>query len=277
MRCALIGYDSMIQDDAAIQALRQRRAHWFFGDIGPVLPAGVQARWRVTPGEPHGWQSNMIGFVQAPPGQLGAVLDLAVTFFTERGADTWVDTDEFSPLWDANELLTERGFSVHDNWLAMICRQLQPSPPTAVRVRAASSKDDLQVAAWIGEQNEAPYPLTRDSAAVQRRFERYWSELHEWRTEFALAELDGRPVGTARLTDEVLPVVVGVATLLAARGRGAATAITAYLTAHALERRGACALYVERDSAAARIYTRLGYTPLFRTRAWQREVEGAHS
>ncbi len=262
----------MLQDDAAIQALRQRRAHWFFGDVGPPLPMGVQARWRITPGDPRGWQSNMIGFVQASPEQLAAVLDLAVAFFAERGADTWVDTDEFSPLWNATELLRDRGFLVHDDWVAMLCRQLQPTPPTPIQVRAATSHDDLRLAAWVGEQNEATYPLTRDSAVVRRRLERYRSELNEWRTEFALGELDGRPVATARLTDEALPVVVGVATLLAARGRGAATAVTAYLTAHALERHGTCALYVERDSQAARMYTRLGYKPLFCARAWRREA-----
>jgi predicted GNAT family acetyltransferase len=82
--------------------------------------------------------------------------------------------------------------------------------------------------------------------------------------------VNGRPVGTARLTDEELPVVVGVVTLPEARGRGVATAVTGALAARAVSERGVCALYVERGSQAQRIYRRIGFEPLFRTQAWHR-------
>lgn len=259
-----------LSDAAAIRLLRQRRAHWFLGDTGPSLPVGASARWRITPHDPHGWQSNMVGFIESPPVLLEQVLATAVAFFGEHNADTWVDLDEGSLLWGHPDLLRARGFVLVDNWDVMLCRELQPGPDHSVVLVDAVTAEQIRDVAWVGEQVEHSEPMTRYDLAVHRRFERYWNEYRHWQTEFVLATLDGRPVGAARLTDEQLPVVVGVATVPHARGRGVATAVTAYLTARALERKGAAALYVERDSEAHRIYRRLGYVPLYRNQIWQR-------
>ena len=113
-----------MQDDAAIAHLRRRRSTYFFGDPGPLLPAGMSARWRLTRGEPHGWHANMVGFVDGPPAQLGALLDLAVDWFTHHGVDTWVDVDEFGALWRYQHLIADRGFRLVDDWDAMICRRV---------------------------------------------------------------------------------------------------------------------------------------------------------
>ena len=104
----------------------------------------------------------------------------------------------------------------------------------------------------------------------EQRLERYWREYEDYQSRIVIAAVDGQPAGTTRLTDEELTVIVGVATVTALRGRGVATAITATLAREALAEREACTLYVERHSQAARIYNRLGFVPLFRTRAWLR-------
>lgn len=257
-------------DEEAIQYLRRRRVQWFLPDEGPALPPGITAHWRMTPHDPDGWQGNMIGYIEAPPIQLGAVLDQAITFFGALGCATWVDVDEFSPLWERQQELIERGFVVEDNWDAMICRGLQSVRSSSVQVKLAATMDDLRRAAWIAEQHDASAPVPFADSRVQRRTKRYVTEFDEWQTQFALATLAGQTVGAARLTEEPLPVIVGVATLREARNHGVATALTAFLCERALSAKGACALYTERDSQALRIYRRLGFEPLYRCQAWVR-------
>lgn len=263
-----------MRDDEAVAYLRYRRATWFLADEGPPLPRGTAARWRITPDDPQGWQANVIGYIEAPPSLLGAVLDSAITFFSAQESDTWVILDQEEPLWQCSELLRERGFVLHDDWDAMLCRELCPVPDIGRndhQVRWVTEIDDLAVAAWIAEQIDSPRPIDRGSGAVKRRLERYRSEQRSWDTRFVLAGPAHQPVAAARLTDEPLPVIVGVATLPEARERGYATAITAMLTQFALETKGGCALYADRDSQAGRIYRRLGYLPLFRSQGWVRK------
>ncbi len=211
----------------------------------------------------------MVGFVEGPRAQLHTVLDLALQWFSERRADTWVDADQYSALFQHQALIDECGFRLVDDWDVMICREPRPTVRTErVTLQTADDRQDILTAAWIAEQVEHRDPVDHEHPAVRRRMQRYWSEYRERGSRFVLGVVDGRPVGTARLTDEPLPLVIGVATLAEARGRGVATAITRMLTNEAIAARGACGLYVERESQAARIYAGLGYRPLFRTRAW---------
>ena len=260
-----------MDDQAAVAYLRHRRATHFFGDAGPSLPAGVTARWRLTPRDPRGWHANMVGFIDGPAAHLQTVLDIACAWFEEHGVDCWVDLDERGILFRHQDLLAARGFTLRDDWDAMICRQLVAlPPPPCVTVVPVSDDAGLALAAWLSEQNDASRPLVPADIVVQRRLRRYQREQADWNTRFVVAYLDGEPAGTARITDEQLPVIVGVATLPAARGRGVATAITAVLAERALASHAACALYVERGSQAQRIYRRLGFQSLFRCRTWSR-------
>ena len=265
-----------MDNQAAIAYLRHRRATHFFGDAGPALPAGVSARWRLSPGEPTGWHANMVGFVDGPPASLPEVLRIACGWFDRHGVDCWVDMDERGILFAHQDLLAARGFDLRDDWDAMICREVIAIPRSpAVRVVPVTDDAGLQVAAWLAEQSDSAEPRACQDWAVQRRLCRYRREQQDWNTRFVVAYLDGEPAGTARLTDESLPVIVGVATLTAARGRGVATAVTAALVECALAGHPACALYVERGSQAQRIYRRLGFTSLFRCRTWSRSRGGS--
>lgn len=265
-----------MRDEEAVSYLRYRRATWFLADEGPRLPTGTAARWRITPGEPHGWQANVVGYIEAEPPLLGEVLDRAITFFSATEADTWAILDQEDPLWQRTDLLRERGFVLHDDWDAMLCRELRYMPVDVrhdYQLRWVTSIEDLSVAAWIAEQIERGGPIEPGDAVVKRRLERYRTEQRSWDTRFVLAGPRNAPVATARLTDEPLPVIVGVATLPEARGRGYATAITAMLTQFALRTKGACALYADRNSQAGRIYRRLGYVPLFQSQGWVRRFQ----
>lgn len=260
-----------MDNQSAIRFLRHRRSAYFFGDAGPSLPAGTSARWRLTPGDPQGWHANVVGFVEAPVTRLPDVLDIACAWFDDHGTDTWVDGDDQGVLFQHQQLITARGFRLSDDLEAMICRRNLDMPfRSNLAIRPATDQASLEIAAWIAEQNDVALPLARGHFAVQRRLRRYRRERADWNYRFVVAYLDGEPVGTARLTDEEVPVVVGVATLPAARRRGVATAITTALTARAVAERGACALYVERDSEAQRIYRKIGYEPLYRSRTWRR-------
>lgn len=213
----------------------------------------------------------MVGFVEGAAQRVPLLLEIAINWFVRYGADTWLDTDEFGVVFNQTEVIARAGFQLVDDWNAMLCRRLAAvSPNPAVKVTLADSEADLLGAAWIAEQIDRREAIDFKDLSVRRRKERYWREYNDWGTRFALARLGGRPVGTARLTEEELPVVVGVATLLEARNRGVATAVTATLTRMALDRHGLCALYAGRESQAARIYRRLGYQSLFSTRAWLR-------
>ncbi|CAA9249552.1 MAG: hypothetical protein AVDCRST_MAG93-1688, partial [uncultured Chloroflexia bacterium] len=247
---------------------------YFFGDDGPPLPHGVRARWRSAPSDPHGWHANMIGAIEGPAEMIGDVLDIAIRWFGHRGADTWVDADEWSAVFRDPELAERRGFVLNDDWDVMACwEHIAPAQTTAASLQDIRTRDEFLVAARIAEHAELHRNPTRED--VERRMERYWREYNDWDSQFVLAWLDGHPVGTARLTDEQVPVLVGVATLPEARGRGVASMMTSVLSARALKSRDVCSLYVERDSQAAGIYRRIGYRPLFRTRAWVRRLEGA--
>ncbi len=260
-----------MDDHVAISYLRNRRATYFFGDAGPSLPTGLAARWRLSPSDPRGWQANMVGFIEGPPDRLGEVLDTAMNWFTPYGVDAWVDVDEYGVLFRHQELIDSRGFRLNDDWDAMLCRGLvRPELSSRIDLRFVQDKADILTAAWITEQTHRREPVTCDDAGVQRRMTRYWREHTDRQSSFVVATLDGQPAGTARVTNEELPVIVGVVTLPTARGRGVATAVTAALALQALAEQGACALYAERGSQAARIYRRLGFVPLFRMRTWVR-------
>jgi GNAT superfamily N-acetyltransferase len=265
-----------MDNKGAINYLRHRRSTYFFGDAGPALPAGMRARWRLSPGDPRGWQANVVGFVEGPVLHLPAVLDIACGWFDEHHTDTWIEMDDRSILFQHQDLVETRGFRLCDDWDAMICRSVVAGPPSkGVVIAPAFDEAGLETSAWIAEQIDAGQPLDRMQSAVQRRLRRYRQAAFEWNTQFVVAYVDGRPVGTARLTSERLPVIVGVATLPEARGRGVATTITAALAGRAVLEHGACALYVERESQAQRIYRRLGFEPLYRSRAWRRDYQGA--
>ena len=258
--------------EAVSEYMRHRRKTYFFGDNGPAVPRGVAVRWRFSPDEPHGWHANMIGGLEGPAVLVGEALDIATEWFSRRGADTWVDADEWSVVFQQPALLERRGFVLHDDWDVVACwkREIVQTNP-AVILKDVRNYQDFEAVARIAEQAEHPQGLVERNA-VERRMERYWREYRDWNSQFVLAYHTGRAVGTARLTDEEVPVLVGVATVQDARGYGVATKVTDVLTANALNARGVCALYVDRDSQAARIYRRAGYQPLFRTRAWVHRV-----
>jgi GNAT superfamily N-acetyltransferase len=260
-------------DEEAIAYLRHRRANHFYPDVGPELPPGASARWRLTPDDPRGWHANMIGYVEAPSPLLPQVLDRAISWFSSFGVDTWLDVDEFGALFQRQEIIAARAFVLHDDWDAMICRSLKPLPQAeGIDVHLVREESGLRIAAEIAEQEDAqglpdPYALQRRLRRLRHEYVRGWSIV-------VIGTLDGVPVGTARLTVERLPVVVGVVTKPAARGRGVATAITSVLVKRALADHGQCALYVDRGSQADRIYRRLGFEPLFRCRIWHRQHAG---
>jgi len=255
-------------DEQAIAYLRRRRASYFFVDTGPALPAGASACWRLTPDDPHGWHSNMIGYVEAAPRQLDVVIETALGWFGSYHVDTWVDVDQFGPLFGRDDLLERRGFRRHDDWDALLCRSLSPwAEPDGLQILEIADERHLRVAARIAEQHD-PNRDPQDTGTFERRLRRFRNEYAQGWSQFTLALLNDEPVGTARLTVEELPVVVGVVTVPSARGRGVATALTGCLVRNALAEHGACALYVERGSQAARIYRRLGFRSLFRCRVW---------
>lgn len=260
-----------MDDQNAIRLLRHRRSAYFFGDAGPQLPLHTRARWRLTPGDPGGWHANAVGFVEGPVELLPDVLDIACDWFDAHRTDTWIDADERSVLFQHQDLITARGFQLSDDLDAMICRHNVFEPGNRhVSIREVTNEASLGIAAWIGEQIDAEQPLTRGDVAVQRRLRRYRREQAQWNYHFVVAYLGDEPVGTARLTDEELPVLVGVATLPKARGRGVATAITSALATRAIAERGSCALYVECGSQAQRIYRKIGFEMLYRNRTWHR-------
>jgi GNAT superfamily N-acetyltransferase len=261
---------------AAIAYLRNRRASYFFGAVGPELPVDIQARWRVTPEEPHGWHANMVGFVDCRPARLPVLVEIAIDWFAQHCTDTWVDSDEYGVVFGHRAVLDAYGFRLIDNWDAMICHgRRRLAINSAVKLEYAEGESGLWTAALIAEQIDHGEALGANAAAVSRRADRFRREYDDYGTRFVLATLDGRPVGTARLTNEELPLIVGVSTIPSARGQGVATAVTDFLTREALATRGACALYVERDTQAAQIYRRIGYVPLFRSCAWFRAYEPA--
>lgn len=220
----------------------------------------------------------MVGFVDGPLPLLPLVLDTAVTWFTGFGADTWLEVDEFDVLWAHRGLIEERGFELQNDWQAMLCHSVAAVETSrAIAVAYARTQSDVALAARIAEEADRGQPLSPDDTLVQRRAARFWREFSEWGSRFVVAWLDGQAVGTARLTDEELPVVVGVATLPAARGRGVATTITSLLARQAVAERGACALYADHGSQAARIYARIGFRPLFHLRAWLHPGGGGDS
>ncbi len=235
-----------------------------------MVPRGVSARWRFSPNEPQGWHANMIGGLEGPAALVGETLDIAIEWFSNQGADTWVDADEWSVVFQQPALVERRGFVLNDDWDVVACweRHIIKTNP-AVTLEDARTITDFETVARIAEQAEHPEGVIEGND-VERRMERYWREHRDWNSQFVIAYLDGRAVGTARLTDEEVPVLVGVATVREARGYGVATKVTDVLTANALNARGVCALYVDRGSQAERIYRRAGYQPLFRTRAWVR-------
>jgi GNAT superfamily N-acetyltransferase len=254
---------------AVAEYMRYRRRTFFFGDEGPALPRGVAARWRIALDAPHEWHGNMLGAIEGPPDLVADAIDTAVAWFGRNGADTWIDADEWSVVFRNPALVESRGFVLNDDWNVLGCWNDVPAPANpAITLQNASTRDDFEIVARIAEQAEAAEGASHRE--VERRMERYWNEYTDWNSRFMIAWLDGEPVGTARLTDEDVPVVVGVATLPQARGHGVATTITASLTAQGLQMRGVCALYVDRGSQAERIYRRIGYIPLFRSRAWLR-------
>lgn len=258
-------------DTAAIEYLRHRRATYFFGDSGPPLPSGLAARWRLSTAEPRAWHANMVGFLEAPPARLGELLDIAVEWFGRYRVDVWVDVDEYGPLFREQHLLDRRRFRLGDDWDAMLChRVIPPARRAQVELRPAEDEAMLLEAAWVAEGADRHEPLLRGDLQVQARFRRFVREYRNWNSRFVVAYLNGEPVGTARLTQEDLPVILGVATVPAARNRGVATTVVAALVQRALAEHTACALYVERGSQAARIYHGLGFIPLFRSRAWVR-------
>ncbi len=260
-------------DREAIAYLRDRRSLFFFGDRGPPLAPGVRARWRLTPQDPRGWHANMVGFVEAPREQMRAVLEQVINWFGGYGADSWLDADEYSVLFHEDKLIESLDFRLADDWDAMLCRELvQREHNPDVLVRFVQDESELYDAAWIAQHMDRPGPIPRDDERVRARAQRFVQELRRGSTTFVLAFLNGALAGTARLTEEDLPVAVGVVTLPHARGHGVATAVTSALARKAIEQGSACALYAERESRAARIYRRLGFSPLFRSRAWVRRL-----
>ncbi|GAC1639583.1 MAG: hypothetical protein NVS4B8_06530 [Herpetosiphon sp.] len=260
-------------DPDVITALRQRKARWFLADDGPPIALPGRARWRYTPQDPQGWQANMVGCIDAPASALGSILDRAVAFFGRVGADTAVDVDEYSPLWSAPQLLHERGFRVSDNLVAMNCRRLRAPVTGDVSISMATEETDLYQAAWLSEQGDIGHPLPWDAPLVVQRFERYRTEAWLWNTRFVIGRVRGEVAGTARLTDEAVPVVVGVSTLPWMRGQGVATAMSASLTGMALEQAPTVALFAQRCSQAERIYRRLGYKLLYQNQVWVRPYD----
>src|SRR5690348_1053705 len=112
-------------ESEAVAYLRERRATYFLADRGPSLPPGARARWRVTPGDPQGWQANMVGFVEAPEVLLPRVLDTAILWFAGFGADTWLEADEHNLLFRRPELVASHGFVPREDWDAMLCHTLE--------------------------------------------------------------------------------------------------------------------------------------------------------
>jgi GNAT superfamily N-acetyltransferase len=97
---------------------------------------------------------------------------------------------------------------------------------------------------------------------------RPWTEPHLGTPAItvALAELDGEPVGTAyalRSDGAAGPAVflAGVGVLEHARRRGVAAAMSAWLLARAFADGARLAHLHPDNDAAARVYTRLGFTP----------------
>jgi GNAT superfamily N-acetyltransferase len=162
------------------------------------------------------------------------------------------------------ELLLARGFAWDDpdpHQVGMLLDQQPPPGPAAVTVRPALDADDLRASETIarscfgeGEMDE------REFAEMVRRYDPGHSRRY-------LAEIDGRPVGTASAAFTSHGVVLNAGSVLEAqRGRGAYRALVRARWDDAAAA-GTPALITQAGAMSLPILERLGFTEICRVEA----------
>jgi len=181
----------------------------------------------------------------------GADLAAARAFYAERGV-RWGVRVPSGMTWRAGRHLFRMSL------MGLTARELRPSAPVPGLTVRAAIPDDLETV------------LAIDTSAFGSDPDEYrpWIEPHLSAPAItvALAELEGDPVGTAytvRSDGAAGPAafLAGVAVLEGARRRGIAGAMSAWLLARSFGD-GARLAHLHPDTdAAARVYSRLGFTP----------------
>lgn len=216
----------------------------------------------ITPDDPSYYDGNFLALPAAP--QVGEVTYWTRRFAEELGTDPEIRHVTFrwggiAPEVGAEQELRAAGFSI-DIHHVMTATELRVPPPIAFEVRALAAGEMASITnlAWaIGDNHSEGYRqfLTRrgswHTSLVERGLARFWGAFDG---DELVGSLGLVPVGrVARYQD--------VQTAATHRTRGIASALLAAAAADAraagLER---VVIVAEPDSAASRVYTRLGFT-----------------
>jgi len=137
---------------------------------------------------------------------------------------------------------------------------LRPAGPAdeafLYEVYASTRVEELAPLPWDDAQRRAF--LTMQYAAQHRHYHTYYPN-----ASFQIVLRDGAPAGRLYVADQPAEVqLLDIALLPGARGAGIGTALIADLLAVAAHARKAVRLHVDPRNPAARLYHRLGFTPV---------------
>ncbi|WP_202925935.1 GNAT family N-acetyltransferase [Goekera deserti] len=221
-------------------------------DALPAAEEQVRHGWRLRhAGEGPWWSGATLAHGGVPDAGLASGVAAVEAFYADRAAPALVQVCPGCPSGLDGEL-AGRGWRRHGS--------------TLLQVAGVSADPPRQVLAHGSEQPTAAWWAVRgpdaDVAAERRALARVTAP--SW---YVTAHLDGGPVAVGRaVADRGWAGVFGMATLPAARRRGAGRAVLAALAGWAAAR-GCRGLYLqveERNAAAGRLYARAGFGTLAR-------------
>lgn len=195
------------------------------------------------------------------PGDLSEPLAALRDVFAARGRQPRFEFIEELVL-DLVSALRTAGFVREERQNGMICRPdtFQPAPEvsglTITRLTRASPINEVQDLVTV--QNRAFDPANAQPAD-ERAAQQFIADLHEGSA--FLARLAGRSVGAGMCTTpfDGFTELTGLATLAPFRGRGIATALTAFAVQNAFTQGVEAAYLTAADDNAGRIYERVGF------------------
>ncbi|ONH30717.1 GNAT family N-acetyltransferase [Pseudofrankia asymbiotica] len=229
----------VLRDSAG--ATRRGNSVWTYGDVADLAAAIADAEeFYARAGRPSTFQLTPV----SRPEGLGTALDTAG--YDDDSGPTDVCVADLTVL-----IASIPGLAEHTAG--------RTRPGTAVR----TSRDDAPGRSWldVGAAGGMSMfgPHRQASVAILSRI--------ALPAVYVTAALDGRPVGVGRgVVDGEWLGIYSMATLPAARGRGAATAVLTALArwSVALGARRAYLQVEERSAAARRLYAALGFLPVYR-------------
>ncbi|MDT3445550.1 MULTISPECIES: GNAT family N-acetyltransferase [unclassified Pseudofrankia] len=229
----------VLRDSAG--ATRRGNSVWTCGDVADAAAAIAEAeRFYARAGRPSTFQLTPV----SRPEGLGVALDTAG--YDDDSGPTDVCVADLAVLIAGVAGIAEYAAG-------------RTRPGTAVRTWQDDAPDEswLDVGAAGGMSMFGPYRPASVAILSQITLP----------VVYVTAALDGRPVGVGRgVVDGEWLGIYSMATLPAARGRGAATAVLAALArwSAALGARRAYLQVEERSAAARRLYAALGFLPVYR-------------